>query len=337
MDGPRKNQVSLRGASAKEITRDALLEKVSQERELRNYMRRATSAALFVQRVWRRHYATKMVAEQLRQEWEIMLNIHVAPRTRSWISSRFLRPFLFFNTCLSTRCQKFQSRDIDCMQKCFRILLESINSSDPQHNFCTLALSTSEERKIWHYQAKKLICLCLLILAECDYSRQGGQDFIALTSLAMRFVVILIDMKGWKCINDNNRQDADIAVKDLALFLATKKSGSYSCIRRYICRLDAPFYSQAVCSGRADDQFLITASSITLALRPFHIVNFDINDDGLIDVKYAAEQYCVFLLTIPWFSQRVPALLLSALKHKSVLSPCFKMLLVLADLKTENF
>lgn len=45
----RLNQVSLRGASAKEITRDALLEKVSQERELRNYMRRATAAALFVQ------------------------------------------------------------------------------------------------------------------------------------------------------------------------------------------------------------------------------------------------------------------------------------------------
>ncbi|GKD81711.1 hypothetical protein Tco_1348550, partial [Tanacetum coccineum] len=49
MDGLRKNQVSLRGASAKEITRDALLEKVTQEREFRNYMRRATSASLFIQ------------------------------------------------------------------------------------------------------------------------------------------------------------------------------------------------------------------------------------------------------------------------------------------------
>ena len=33
----------------KEITRDALLEKVSQERELRNYARRANAAALFIQ------------------------------------------------------------------------------------------------------------------------------------------------------------------------------------------------------------------------------------------------------------------------------------------------
>lgn len=43
------DQVSLRGASAKEITRDALLEKVAQERELRNYARRASAAALFIQ------------------------------------------------------------------------------------------------------------------------------------------------------------------------------------------------------------------------------------------------------------------------------------------------
>lgn len=49
MDDHRKHQVSLRGASAKEITRDALLEKVSQERELRNYVRRATAAAIFIQ------------------------------------------------------------------------------------------------------------------------------------------------------------------------------------------------------------------------------------------------------------------------------------------------
>lgn len=43
------DQVSLRGASAKEITRDALLEKVSQERELRSYVRRANAAALLIQ------------------------------------------------------------------------------------------------------------------------------------------------------------------------------------------------------------------------------------------------------------------------------------------------
>ncbi|KAK7258104.1 hypothetical protein RIF29_32554 [Crotalaria pallida] len=51
MDGLRKHQVSLRGASAKEITRDDLLQKVSRERELRNYAKRVAAAALFIQSV----------------------------------------------------------------------------------------------------------------------------------------------------------------------------------------------------------------------------------------------------------------------------------------------
>lgn len=45
----RHSQVSLRGASAKEITRDALVQKVIQERELRQYARKAAAASLFIQ------------------------------------------------------------------------------------------------------------------------------------------------------------------------------------------------------------------------------------------------------------------------------------------------
>lgn len=45
----KSDQVSLRGASSGEISRDALLAKVSQERELRSYARRANAAALFIQ------------------------------------------------------------------------------------------------------------------------------------------------------------------------------------------------------------------------------------------------------------------------------------------------
>lgn len=43
------NQVSLRGASSEEMSRDALLAKVSQARELRSYARRANAAAIFIQ------------------------------------------------------------------------------------------------------------------------------------------------------------------------------------------------------------------------------------------------------------------------------------------------
>ncbi|GFP85460.1 E3 ubiquitin-protein ligase upl7 [Phtheirospermum japonicum] len=66
--------VSLRGASAKEITRDALIERVNQERELRSYTRQANAAVMFIQRVWRRHHEMKLVALRLQWDWEIRMN-----------------------------------------------------------------------------------------------------------------------------------------------------------------------------------------------------------------------------------------------------------------------
>ncbi|KAF3943447.1 hypothetical protein CMV_030001 [Castanea mollissima] len=287
MDQTRKHQVSLRGASVKEITRDALLEKVSQERELRNYARRATAAALFIQRVWRRYKVTKAVALQLQEEWESLLNRNAGVMTGTWISNAVLRPFLFFTACLSVQRQKIQVRDINCMQKCFRILLESLNSTDIKENFCSLATSTLEERRVWAFQTRKLISLCLFILSEFNKSHTGCQDIIVLTSLAMRLVVFLTDLKRWKSITADNRQDADIAVKDLICFMGSSKSDT---------------------DGRV-----------------------------MLDVHNAAEQYCVFLVTIPWLVQRLPSVLVPALKHKSILSPCFQTILALADLERENF
>ncbi|KAI3522906.1 hypothetical protein L1887_00958 [Cichorium endivia] len=326
MDGLRKQQVSLRGSSAKEITRDALLEKVAQEREFRNYMRRATAASLFIQRVWRRYASTKMVATHLREEWKEMLKCHSVPMNRAWISNKLLKPFLFFITTLATRRQKFEDQDVDCMQICFKILLESINSSDPQRNFCTLATSNIEERRTWTYQAKKLISLCIHILSKCDYSCQEGHQHILLTSMAMRFLVSLTDLKGWKTLDDVTLQDADTSVKDLVSYMCSEKSQLYISIRKYLSRLDVPFSSTA---SHTDDRFLITASAITLALRPFN--------NGNMNMEFAVEHYFLLLLTVPWFTQRLPPVLLSAIKHKSILSPCFKQILVMADIKRESF
>nr|POE70043.1 e3 ubiquitin-protein ligase upl7 [Quercus suber] len=337
MDQTRKHQVSLRGASVKEITRDALLEKVSQERELRNYARRATAAALFIQRVWRRYKVAKAVALQLQEEWESLLNRNAGVMTGTWISNAVLRPFLFFTACLSVQRQKIQVRDINCMQKCFRILLESLNSTDIKENFCSLATSTLEERRVWAFQTQKLISLCLFILSEFNKSHTGGQDIIVLTSLAMRLVVFLTDLNGWKSITADNRQDADIAVKNLICFMGSSKSGIYISIRRYINTLDVSFSSQINSIAQTDDKILITASAITLALRPFHMTNSDTDGRVMLDVHNAAEQYCVFLVTIPWLVQRLPAVLVPALKHKSILSPCFQTILALADLERENF
>ncbi|KAL6988297.1 E3 ubiquitin-protein ligase upl7 [Sarracenia purpurea var. burkii] len=200
-----------------------------------------------------------------------------------------------------------------------------MNSTDPLKNFCSLAIGTLEERRVWIYQARKLISLCLFILGVCDNSRRVGEDIVSLTSLAMHFAVVLTDLKGWKSITDDNLQDAGVAMKDLILFMGSKKSGLYHHIRRYIEKLDSHFSLQMKCSVPTDDRFLITASALTLALRPIHIVS--LYDLGRLDGQYAAEQYCVFLLTIPWLAQRLPAALLPALQHKSVLSPCFRTLL----------
>ncbi|KAK1429424.1 hypothetical protein QVD17_11633 [Tagetes erecta] len=320
MEGLRKQQVSLRGASAKEITRDALLEKVAQEREFRNYMRRATAASLFIQRVWRRYVLMKRTAVHLREEWREMVNCHPVPMSRLWISNNLLRPFLFFVTTLATRGRRFEDRDVDCMKICFRVLLESINSIDPRRNFCTLATSSIEERRTWKYQAKKLISLCVLVLSECDYSDNEGTQFVVLTSMAMRFVVSLTDLKSWKGHNNITLQDADTAVKDLVWYMCSEEVQLYISIRKYLSRLDVHLSSQTRTTGHTDDRFLITASAITLALIPF-------NKDNM-SLQFATEQYCVLLLTIPLFTQRLPAVLLSAIKHKSILSPCFREILI---------
>lgn len=331
MEERRKNQVSLRGASAKEITRDALLEKLSHERELRNYARRAAASALFVQRVWRRYILTKKVAQKVQGEWETLVNHHTGLVTRTWISNSLLRPFLFFITYLSMRHHKIRTRDIECMRSCFKILLDSINSTDSMKNYCSLAMGTFEERRIWIYQAQKLSYLCSFILAECDNAFPRGQDFVVLTSLAMRLLVVLTDLKGWKSVTDDKIKDADRAVRDLVRFVGSRKSGFYISVRRYICTLNSPFSLQMHNIVRTDEIFLITASAITLALRPFHIANLDEKCSGSLDLQHAAEQYFVFVLTIPWLAQRLPAVLLPAVKHESVLSPCFRTLAILKD------
>ncbi|KAF7148688.1 hypothetical protein RHSIM_Rhsim03G0085000 [Rhododendron simsii] len=263
MDGPRKHQVSLRGASAKEITRDALLERVSQERELRNYTRRAAAAAVFIQKVWRRYYLTKIEAGKFQEEWEMMVDANALCITKSWISSSFLRPFLFF-------------------------------VAYPEKSFCSLAI-----------------------------------DIVALTSQAMRLAVVLTDVKGWKCIADDNLHDAVIAMKDLIEFMGSNKSGLYNHVRRYIEKLDAPISLQIQCSSVTEDRFLIMASALTLALRPLH--NANTSDLGNLDGHNAAELYCVFVLTIPCLAQRLPAPLLPALQHKSILSLCFRTLMILKE------
>ncbi|XP_054811320.1 E3 ubiquitin-protein ligase UPL7 isoform X1 [Prosopis cineraria] len=330
MDRSRKHQVSLRGASAKEITRDALLEKVSRERELRNYAKRATAAALFIQRVWRGYKVTRMVAQQLQQEWETLVNHYTGVMTAMWIANNLLRPFLFFISRFSVEHQKIHSKRIDSMRICFTILLESLNSSDSKRNFCSLVTGMPEERRIWSHQARGLISLGFVILSEFSKGIPRDQDITLVTSLAMRVLVMLTDWKGWKGLTDDNRQDADIAVKGLIEYMGSNASGSYVCISRYISSLDN-YSSQEKNNSQTDDKFLITASTITLALRPFYLRSSDVRGCALLDVNHAARQYCLYMLTIPWLVKRLPPVLRPALKHKTILFPCFCGILILRE------
>ncbi|XP_051152386.1 E3 ubiquitin-protein ligase UPL7 [Andrographis paniculata] len=328
MNESRRHQVSLRGASAKEITRDALLERVNQERELRIYTRRANAAGLFIQRVWRRHHVTKAVALQMREVWEVMMNNRPSGLTGMEISGNVLRPFLFFIGCLPVRCGKIRARDKECMISCFRIVLEDMTSKDAHQNFCLMAIGSIAEKEIWLQQSKKLLSICLFVLSVFDYSNQNVED-VVLTSTAMRLSVLLTDPNGWNCISDNDRKDANTTVKTLVHFIGREKWGLYDGIRKFMLKLEAPFSSQGVLSCQTDDRFLIIASAVTLSLRPFHLSMMDANDEWMME--RAVELFCIFLLTIPWFPQRLPAILVPALRHKSVLSLCLRMLLVLRE------
>ncbi|KAL5976586.1 E3 ubiquitin-protein ligase upl7 [Asimina triloba] len=270
--------VSLRGSSSKEITRDALLEKVSFERELRNYTRRAAAAALFIQKVWRRHHVAKKVARQFQEEWEILIGQH------------------------------------------------DILITNPKKNFCSMVVGTPDERSTWLYQARKLVSICSFILDECDHTFLANGENKIVTSLVMQLVIALTDPRSWKSFSKANHKDACIAARKLIQFIASGRSGLYISVRRHIMKFSTPLQRQnGICT---DDHFLITASALTLALRPFHVVELCLNDVDPIDVQNAAEQYCTFLLTVPLLSQCLPRVLLPALKHESVLSPCLRTLLI---------
>ncbi|KAH7673883.1 HECT domain-containing protein [Dioscorea alata] len=326
----KRPQVSLRGASAKEISRDALIEKVSHERELRNYARRASAAALFIQRVWRRFHVMKMVTEQLYEECENLSKDNFTCKSSRWISGRFLRLFLFIATQPSTLRYKMQLKNVACISTCFKILLQSIDSPESVKNYCSLAVGTADERSTWLYQSRKLLLLCFFVLSECDPSRLEGEHTVPLTSLAMRLAISLTDPKSWKCCKSENLNEAEAAAKKLIGFMTTRKSGTYCCIRKYIMKLGAQIALQSEMTSKASDHVLITASAVTLALRPFHAKYLG-PDEGDVAVRDASELFFTLILTIPYLTQCLPPFLLAALKHECVLFPSLKMLLISKD------
>jgi len=198
-------------------------------------------------------------------------------------------------------------------------------SVDASKNFCSFAVGMPEERSIWLYQAKKLISLCSFILARCDHSCCKDGSMVDLTAIAMRLAVSLTDCKTWKSLKSESSRAADASVETLIEYIGTCQSGTYNCVRQYIKCLGPHVTSKKKSSATAtDDHFLITASAITLALRPFHSKKAERGTD----LNGASKEYFKLVLTIPYLCKRMPPLLLPALKHISVLQPCLKIILV---------
>lgn len=326
MDLNRKHKVSLRGASSEEMSRDALLAKVSQARELRSYARRANAAAIFIQRVWRSYIVRKRAAFVIQEEWESSLSCHSDTLTKSWVSSRVLRPFLFFIRSLCVQQQKIEPRDVQCMHTCFKILLESINSNDQGYNFCSLAVGTSEESKTWACQTRRLVSLCSFLLTECSYSQERLKDVLGVSALLLRILIVLTDPKIWKILSKESFEDAETVGKMVVQFVGSSKSGYYTAVRRYIKSL----------TKNTDERLLITTSAVTLALRPFHARQPAFVGDSQLDTNLAVEEYVSLILTIPRLVCCLPSALIRALKHKSILMPSFHTLLVTTDFEGQT-
>lgn len=198
-------------------------------------------------------------------------------------------------------------------------------SVDANKNFCSFAVGMPEDRSVWLYQAKKLISLCCFILARCGHSCYKDGSMVDMTAVAMRLAVSLTDCKTWKSLKSENARAADASAESLIEFIGTYQSGTYNCVRQYIKCLGPHVASGKKSSITAtDDHFLITASAITLALRPFHSKK----EDRGPDLNVASKEYFTLILTIPYLCKRLPPMLLPALKHSSVLQPCLNILLV---------
>ncbi|XP_078436583.1 ubiquitin-protein ligase 7 [Wolffia australiana] len=313
------SQVSLRGASAKEISRDALLDRVSHERELRNHQRRRSAAALSIQRRWRGYNGRKVLADQLEGQWEALTDCSHGLPTGTWISIKLLRPFLLFATprwLNQTYCWK-NTRNIS---NCIKVVLQSIACADLEKNFCSLALGTVEEKATWLYQAKKLLSLCSSLLANCN-PVEKNEDKAQLTAVGMRLIISLTNILDWKIVSCPDIDGARALVRNLLEFMTTTNCGLYVSMRIYLTKLD-------IKSSIRDEYLIVTASVITLALRPFNMKNQEPYRTFSLDAKLAAEKYCNYILTIPCLSQRLPSFILPALRHQSSLAACLQVPLI---------
>lgn len=346
MQPSEKHKVSLRGASAKEITRDALLEKAAQERAVRSEARKIASAAQLIQRVWRGRYAACKAADKLRADWDVYVSkewsLHQKGASMQFLSSFIVRPFLLFiglhRFCLHkiTRNNGDHGRFV----MAFTILLQSVSSSDACENFCSLSTGSKEQQTTWLYQVRKLIRLCCVGIVEGSTWHSSEASLLA--SLAVRLLVAFTDASLWRTFDEaGNKAHARLIVQSLLEWIAHGNADLYPALRIYILHSCPCAYQDTGQSVQLQkDNFFVTASVITVALRPLRALSAQ-DDDGDImmdnDVCFnerqraaarkATEDFCTYILTIPFITQRLPAAILPALQHPSVFTHCLEVLM----------
>jgi hypothetical protein len=206
----------------------------------------------------------------------------------------------------------------------------------------------------WVHQARQILRLACAALEkdghgwrEAEQARSGRNlatsEGANLPGLAMRVMVALTDSSTWKCFNepgqDLRKRKADLVVLGLLEWLANGNGGLFLAVRSFIlANFPVPGIKDDQTRPRGKkDKFIITASIITVTLRPLLVLSARCAEDQaqteetlkvVKDFKYAAEraaaQFSAHILTIPFLPQRLPRPLLPALQHVTALSPCLR-------------
>eukprot|EP00897_Mesotaenium_endlicherianum_P006153 jgi/Mesen1/5566/ME000280S04673 len=231
-----RQEVSLRGSSTKEASRDALLTRAAQERAARSLTRRG--------RVWRGRRAAAFASSDIRFQWDARWrelrrqeeegeaegdgeeegesDRKASPlQPAVVISEALVRPLLFLlhRPCGGARWQargaatwriEETEGDVERVKAALAVLLRSIECAGPRFNFCALATSGNADHCArWRFQSRRLLALCLAVLSGnflstprsfSYYLNYGMREPSAELRLpAMRLAVALTDGATWKC------------------------------------------------------------------------------------------------------------------------------------------
>lgn len=209
--------------------------------------------------------------------------------------------------------------------------------ADMSRNYCSLAIGSRDEQARWLHQVHKILELCGTVLAndghEWSDTEKTGR---ILPGLTVRVMVALTDASMWKGFAQKDDQvKANVRALALLEWLARGHGGLFPAIRSYIITNYPVSMSDSEQEQPLDrDKFIVTASAITLALRPLVNLSAASQQESQHDRKElerlrassarAAVMFAMHILTIPFLIQRLPGSLVPALQHTSALAPCLR-------------